>query len=296
MVRLIPVLFVVLALFSCKSEKSGIAKIDELFASFEKSPSPESATVLQTEIETYIAENQNDTTGNAALLMRLAMANEKLNRPNEAVQNLRRGLKDFYNTENGAEMALALAALYDKKLQKPTQKTLILQAAREAFTGNEKITEAAKALPPDLPSIHERMSSMGKMVFNDTLQRFNEKIATDFVTACENIALVLPQDSMSAAYLIDASTIARNLGSIPKVLELFQWVYTKFPNHPKAADAMFLEAFTYDSDLKDLEKAKQGYESYLAKYPDDDFSDDAKVMLKNLGKSDDEILKELESQ
>lgn len=52
-----------------------------------------------------------------------------------------------------------------------------------------------------------------------------------------------------------------------------------------------MRAFTLDSDLKRLDEAKALYEQFVADYPDDDFVDDAHILLENLGKDDEEIIR-----
>ena len=53
---------------------------------------------------------------------------------------------------------------------------------------------------------------------------------------------------------------------------------------------MFLKAFTYDNDLKKVEEARVLYNEFLKKYPNDEFADDTKFLLENLGKDDEEII------
>lgn len=68
------------------------------------------------------------------------------------------------------------------------------------------------------------------------------------------------------------------------------------PNIPVTQELdkrFFLEAFTYDNELKEVDVARQLYEQFIDKFPKDELADDAKFLLKNLGKSDDEILQEL---
>ena len=55
-------------------------------------------------------------------------------------------------------------------------------------------------------------------------------------------------------------------------------------------------AFTLDNDLQRHEEAKELYESFLEKYPDDDFADDTQFLLQNLGKTDEEIIQSFEGQ
>jgi len=75
-----------------------------------------------------------------------------------------------------------------------------------------------------------------------------------------------------------------------KALELYEWVYNKYPNHEKAGTALFMQAFTLDNELNQKGKAKAIYEAFVAKYPDNGFADSAKFLLENLGKSDEEII------
>jgi len=59
---------------------------------------------------------------------------------------------------------------------------------------------------------------------------------------------------------------------------------------------MFLKAFTLDSEMQQFDKAKALYEEFIAKHPQDEFADDTKFLLENLGKSDEEIIKQFEEQ
>ena len=47
------------------------------------------------------------------------------------------------------------------------------------------------------------------------------------------------------------------------------------------------------SNLKDFKKAEIVYKDFMKEYPNHEFVAQAKVMLENLGKSDEELLKSL---
>ena len=122
--------------------------------------------------------------------------------------------------------------------------------------------------------------------------------APDQVGALQN-ALVgyadaFPTDSLSVKYLSKAGETARLLRQFDKALEIFGKIEKNYPNSREAAAAMFMKAFTLDNDLKKLEEAKLAYEAFLQKYPNDEFADDAQFLLKNLGKSPEEIIKVFE--
>lgn len=198
------------------------------------------------------------------------------NHPADAVQLINSALKNHFDGVDVKALSGSLATIYATKLNKPKQAEFL------------KLSIDGK--PAELL---EGIKELGKTIFADSTKGFDRELAHEFVTASENYALLNPKDQNTPRVLIDASTIARNLNQKNKTLEFFQWVYQKYPNHPKAADAMFYEGFTYDSDFKDLEKAKASYAAFIAKYPEHPFAEQAKVMMNNLGKSDEELLKSL---
>jgi outer membrane protein assembly factor BamD (BamD/ComL family) len=103
--------------------------------------------------------------------------------------------------------------------------------------------------------------------------------------------MVLPQAEATPELLHEAAKTAGYIRAFPKALDLYQWVYDRYPEHSKAGQSLFMMAFTYENEMKDAEKAKSLYEQFLAEYPGNDFADDAKFLLENLGKSDEEIIK-----
>lgn len=95
--------------------------------------------------------------------------------------------------------------------------------------------------------------------------------------------------------LMKAAGLAKTVGNPNKALQLYYNVAEKMPQHPKAPTALFMMAFIYENDLKDLDKAKATYEKFLTTYPNDpDYVDDAQNALKFLGKSPEEIIRQFE--
>lgn len=198
----------------------------------------------------------------------------------EAIEVMNNSLKNFYEKDKAKESGELLAKIYEENLKKPVQAKLI----RQSLTTQPK---------EEVNPVHEQIREIGREIFADPDKGFNRLIAQEFVTATSNFAMLNPTDSIAPNFLIDAATIARNMGSTDKTLEFFRWVYQKFPNHPKASDAMFYEAFTYDSDLKDFEKAKVAYNAFINQNPKHSFVEQAQIMLSNLGKTDEELLESL---
>jgi tetratricopeptide (TPR) repeat protein len=133
-------------------------------------------------------------------------------------------------------------------------------------------------------------------MFNDSTFRLNEPRAELYIDAVETAVKAEPALAKAPEYLHYAAETARTLRDIPKAIELYDWIIATYPSHPRAATSLFLKAFTYDNDLKEFDKAGVYYKDYLAKYPNDEFSESAKFLLDNLGKSEEELKKMLEEK
>ncbi|MEO1261553.1 MAG: tetratricopeptide repeat protein [Bacteroidota bacterium] len=97
-------------------------------------------------------------------------------------------------------------------------------------------------------------------------------------------------------YLLRAGEMAALVEQYGKSLGYYEQILTEYPNSEKVATALFMKGYTLDDKLKKLDDAKAVYEEFLAKYPEDEFADDTKFLLENLGKSEEEIIKQFESK
>ncbi len=97
-------------------------------------------------------------------------------------------------------------------------------------------------------------------------------------------------------YLFKAADLAMNLNQADKALELYNRIYYEYPDYEKAPECLFLMGYVYENYLQNFGKAKEIYEEFIKKYPDNEFTDDAKVSIDNLGKSPEELIKQFEEQ
>jgi tetratricopeptide (TPR) repeat protein len=123
--------------------------------------------------------------------------------------------------------------------------------------------------------------------------------ANEFIKTSEELAALVEKTNQDqyVDLLLKAGGLAITVDNYQKAIDLYKKVAEGLPTHPKAPTAQFLIAFVYDNNLNDMAKAKEAYETFLQKYPNDpDFADDAQLMLGKLGKSPDEIIKEFNQQ
>jgi TolA-binding protein len=219
-------------------------------------------------------------------------ASETANNKIQSIGFINTYIKEYSDSEDVPDKLFQLGALLADINKKEAAYT-ILQGFLAHHSDHEMAAEARKMLPDSLPEIDVRLKQIGESMFDAEKGQLETGSARSFVDACEAYALANPNADNAADYLHKAAETARAMRTIPKALSLYDWILDRYPNHSKAPQALFLKAFTYDNNLGDIESAREHYEAFLAKYPEDDFADDTEFLLENLGKSDEEILEAL---
>jgi outer membrane protein assembly factor BamD (BamD/ComL family) len=125
---------------------------------------------------------------------------------------------------------------------------------------------------------------------------FDEKLVAKTIEAYEAFVKAYPEDSMSAEYLFKQADLYRSLKDGNKAIKNYNRIIDKYPTYTKTPYCVFLKGFIYENELNNITKAKEAYQYFLDTYPSHELADDVQFSLKNLGKSPEEIIKEIEEQ
>ena len=104
-----------------------------------------------------------------------------------------------------------------------------------------------------------------------------------------------PQDTLTPGLLFRAADIAKGAKEYGKAVHLWGQVWRNYGNHPKAPMALFLQGFTFDSDLRDSRMASKYYKDFLEKYPNDPLADQVKQLLTVVEINPEDLVKQFES-
>lgn len=276
-------------------DKKLAAEIETLEKEVETQATNENSSSLLEKYTAYVEANPEDHNTNSLYLYRAATLQYRMNRYQGAINFLKQALKNHYEGENTENNVLLLGSIYKDKMRNPDGASATYQCFVEAFPNSEK-TPTIKTDYPEFPTYDARLKDLGNRLMNDSTNRIDYSVANDFINTCELHALILPGNEKSAEYLHKAGETARSIRKFPMALNYYEWICEQYPDHPKAAQALFLQGFTYDNDIKDMEKAKEIYTAFIEKYPNDDFADDTQFLLDNLGKDDEEIIQQFSDQ
>ncbi len=128
-------------------------------------------------------------------------------------------------------------------------------------------------------------------------KNFDRKIANNMIKAYLDYASTFPNDKESPDYYFRAGGIAVAAGNYDQGIVCYQTVANNYPDYKYVVEALYQEAMIYDSNLPGQdEKAKVIYEQIIKDYPKHKLAEDAKVAISNLGKSDEQLIKEFEAK
>lgn len=143
----------------------------------------------------------------------------------------------------------------------------------------------------------EKIENLEEKVYGDTTMNLNPKDVTDLIVAYTNYVRKYPEDEMLCPnYLFKAGELSMNMNLSTQAISNFSKIQIKYPESDRYPYSIFLQAFIYDTQLKNYERAEEFYQHFINNFPDHELTDDAKASIENLGKSLDEIIKSFEQK
>lgn len=270
--------------------------ITTLELEMKNNPSAEQIENLMAAYEKYVADHPDDVETNAQLLHKAAFVQYTAHRYATAVKYLKQALRKYYKSSKTPENALFLASIYKNEMKNPLVGDATYYAYLQVFPNHEKASFVRDSILTDTMDIHAEIDSLRSHIYNESTNSYDAQVSNEFIGTCEVYGMLMPDDPQTPDLLYEAARTAGYIRSFPKAVDLYEWVYTRYPDYSKSSQALFMMAFTYDNEMKNVDKARGLYEEFLQKYPNDEFTDDAQVLLQNLGKSEEEILKSLQEK
>jgi tetratricopeptide (TPR) repeat protein len=280
---------------ACKQESGTSTEIMQLEKVVDSEATPENVGRLLTLYSQQIKSDPDNTKANKPILLKAQSLAKQHKRISQALSYTHSLVLDYYNDDETPDRVLEIGGMF-KSLNKQFAQDAINLAFIETWPDHPEVEAAKGQISSKVESLDTLIASLGQKMFNDSLFRLEQNVARQYVDACEAFALVKQNDPNAAEYLHKAAETARTLRTVQKSLSIYDWILRKYPDHPRAAQALFLKAFTLDNDLKDFENARKFYLEYIDKYPDNDFTSSAQFLLENLGKSDEELLEVLQNK
>ena len=150
------------------------------------------------------------------------------------------------------------------------------------------------ACTSEIEKEQKKIEGMEAELFNENAGMISPEQTEELILTYLNFADQYGQSAEAPEYLFRASDIAMNMGNFSMSLNLLSRIMKTYPDYPKVAQCLFLQGFIWENNIGNIEKARELYEQFLQKYPDNEFADDVELSLRNLGKTPEELIKMFE--
>lgn len=122
----------------------------------------------------------------------------------------------------------------------------------------------------------------------------NNDIAEQATKAFYEFSTNCKEDTLAPVFLIKAGQVSQSVKKYTQAQSFFTKCIDDFPKFKSRGAAMFLLAQLYDdaSILNNETEARTLYEQIIREYPNSPYANDAKACIKNIGKSDEQLIQE----
>jgi outer membrane protein assembly factor BamD (BamD/ComL family) len=141
-----------------------------------------------------------------------------------------------------------------------------------------------------------QIKKIEKETFADSSNALNFDKANLLIKSYTSFIDKYPKESKSAEFLFKAIEIAMNTGQGDLAIQFIDKFQKQYSDNAKLPTAIFLKGYIYENILKNTSKARIAYVEFITRFPKHQLVNDAKACIKNLGKTDDEIIKEFEEK
>lgn len=154
--------------------------------------------------------------------------------------------------------------------------------------------------PPVIPKKDNRVLLLGQInKYEAEMHKsmvLDPNLATIAVTAYDNFVKNYPEDSLAPEFLFKAGEISTASQQYKQAFIYYETITQKYPDFKYAPESLYLQGYLLDNFLNEDAKAKAVYEKVIAEHPELPYANDAKAAIKNLGKSDEELIREFEKK
>jgi len=293
-----------LCLASCKQEGStsssndisSIAGMEQVYSKYKETPSVTTAKEVITGINKEIANPDRSKSEKLSLIEQGYKISKDNKLSGSVISFLYPLIKDAPNSADSKDRLYELTSIMFQS-NKTAAASVLAAGFKSKYPNDDRNQNLQSKGAISADTIDQYLATLGSQIFvNPDLNGLNRKASIDYIDACQAYALVNVNNDKAPENLYKAAEVAKSIRSVGKALSLYDWILEKYPNFEKAPTTLFIKGFLIENELGNDALAKEVYEEFLQKYPDNDLVDDVNFLLENIGKSDEEISKMIEAK
>jgi len=286
-----------IVIVACGPTQSPIDKdLSQLEKAYDLQPSTEKAQAFLDKATEFISTNRENVELINPIIQKAADFAIKAKMPSKASGFLIAQVRNSSDEEQVKSSLFELGKIM-KDINKSHASNIIFKGLSSRFPNDPNAKEATSLLTQEIASEEGYLKYLFDQVLVDPEEfGINRNNALKFVDGAEAFALSLPANPEVPEYLYKAAEVARSLRTMPKAMSLYDWILEEYADHPKAPTTLFIKGFLLEQEFGQNDEARKIYEQFISQYPEHEMASSAKFLLNNMGKSDEEILQDIESK
>lgn len=141
--------------------------------------------------------------------------------------------------------------------------------------------------------LSKKISDEEKILFTEQQLTPPKQQCAELLDNYIEYAKLFPDEKMAPEYLFKAADLSIYLKQYEKTIKLYDQIFNKYPDFEKRPESLFLKGYVYENNLKDLDKARGSYNTFIEFYPNHPFTESAKISLRFLGATPEDVMKAL---
>jgi TolA-binding protein len=103
-------------------------------------------------------------------------------------------------------------------------------------------------------------------------------------------------DTLNINFLYNKAVTEFSINKFSEAVSTIDTLLFNYSSKHLRAESMMFKAFIYENRLKQYQKAEKTYQNIIRYFPGTEYAKSAEINLNNLGKTDEELLKELKAK
>ncbi|MBD3636440.1 MAG: tetratricopeptide repeat protein [Crocinitomicaceae bacterium] len=108
----------------------------------------------------------------------------------------------------------------------------------------------------------------------------DQELMKKTITRMQDFVHFFPEDPKSPNYLFKASDFSLQVNAPAKSVKLLDRIIAEYPDYNRMIDVEYNKASHLDWELRDTTRAKEAYQTFIDKYPNDNRAQDAAIRIK----------------
>ena len=141
----------------------------------------------------------------------------------------------------------------------------------------------------------ENITQLEQSMFDSQTFTIDPQKAEELLKVYRSFVDAYPEDTLCPDYLYKMAEVKGSVGKHGDAVVLLDELIQKYGDWKRLPDAMFLKGFILEDKLHNLTEAQKAYQRLIDRFPGHAFSENARVIINNLGVSADSLVRRFEA-